>query len=195
MDKRKAEYEKYVGEISALQKKIKGLSRRITTLLNKANAIKNEWNNEFISTIPSDISKITPKQWEWILSHGEGAGEAQYRFSTKLASDYGWHAFGYHPETNQFTLCLYFDENTDDFDKIKEFYGYFSKHLKPVKATDRGITEKGKPFNISGLAEDTTSVAYIREDDSISLHIDRWSDPKKFKDFNELVDWLKRRKQ
>jgi hypothetical protein len=44
------------------------LEKKMDTLINQRTKLEDLAAQEFIKTIPSDVKRISSKQWEWILS-------------------------------------------------------------------------------------------------------------------------------
>jgi hypothetical protein len=165
------------------------IDSKLLKLHNKKDKLLQTLDNEFISTIPKDINKITAKQWAWILHTDDHSHSmVQYNYRNNLLIKYKISSFGYYPETKQ--PCITFHEYGFDAEKAKEIIKILQKHLIPITAKGPP-SETGVCIQFTGLEPDVTSVSYIHKDKTAIIYVSGSCDYKRFANFNLLVDWVK----
>jgi hypothetical protein len=169
--------------LESLRKQSASINRKTTILWNKRQKLAEEQDTLISSQIPEDYMKVSKEQWKWILYKDNQESMTKHTFQENfLHTNFGFNTMGYWHETNQCCLTIY------DAEKTRLGIKILKKYLKPVTFTN-SITEIGIPFQIFDINEDSTSILYLYEDDTTVLYEDRWSNPKKFKNYDAFIDW------
>jgi hypothetical protein len=174
-------------ELKTLYKQQDVIQKRIMELCNLRTKIVEQMGSEIIKEIPENIRQISDKQWKWILEKGHNEGQLHYNFCQKIIEDLGFgNCMGFLLQSHQPSISI---SKYSNFEKIKEGFEIIKKHLKPVTVKGH-TTETGLRFEVHDLEEDTTSILYVHKKGDAIIYIDRYN-TKKFKSFNEFVNWYK----
>jgi hypothetical protein len=175
-------------ELAGLFKKKELLDREITRLVNQRDRIKDQEYSNYIKAIPSDLNKITPKQWHWIFEAGHHINSSiRYDFCSKVIESLGLNESGFWCENSQ--TGLYISQYGFDAVKVKVGFKLIKRHLIPVTIKGHFTTETGIRLSVHGLTEDYTSILYVHKDGTVALYKEKYLDPRPFKNFNQFIDW------
>lgn len=172
-------------EIEVLCKKRDALNNKISKLVDQQTKINSQENVAFIKTISSDLSKITSKQWQWILAGP--AGMERLDFCRALYEKLGFSYMGYWQESMQVNLTI--QKYGFAPDKVKAGFKILKKHLKVMTIKSHQSTETGIRFTVCSLTDNANSALYVHRKGDVVLYKDRYSDAMKFRNFAAFVDW------
>jgi hypothetical protein len=174
-------------EIGSIHEAKEVLDRKLNRLIYARQKLQDLDSAEYIKAIPSDLSKISPKQWRWILEAGHHIqGKVRYDFCNSIIEKTGLGVSGFWQETSQSALYI---NPGQDLGKVLVGYKHIKRHLIPAKVEGHQSTETGIRFAVHGLAEDMTSVLYVHQKGDVTLYVDRWSKPKRFSNFKAFLNW------
>lgn len=103
-----------------LEKQIRKLFEKRQSLVEKKDKIE-------LDTLPKDLSKLSKKQWEWILDAGHHVSSVKHNFRSKCLEQLGFSSFGFHPETNQTNISIH--KYGFDPEKTKSGFNIFKNSL------------------------------------------------------------------
>ena len=178
-------------ELKPLHKDVEQLNNKIRTLNEEREKLTEEQSQHTIKSLPKDYKKFNTEQWLWVLSKGHDiGGMIHHNFQCAVLNKMGFDSYGFYPETNQVSINMSSWKNKP-LAVIKEGFKILRKYLKPVTVVDyRHGTETGIRVDVYGLVEYTTSVVYVHEAGDVILYKTGYTNPIKFKSFNEFVDYL-----
>lgn len=177
-------YNKIEEELATLYMQQELINKRIHRLCQARRKLREAEDVKYISRIPKDNNLITEEQWSWILWHDhDSESGVRYKYCTNKLRDMGFDAFGFHPETKQWSLTLM------DVDRAKNSFDILSKYIKPVTNIDaRWGTDTGIRINVPGLKEDMISVLYVHCMGDVTLYLST-TDKKTFPSFDAFIDF------
>ena len=189
-------------EIKNIHDKIEALNKKLIPLINQRQSLQDKDSAEFIKTIPADLSKISPKQWRWILEAGHHIqGKVRSEYCNAIIEKLGFGVSGYWQETSQFALYIFPRQDLAQqakmsgqsefrcLEKVLVGFQLIKKHLIPTEVESHQSTETGIRIAVHDLEENTISVLYVHQKGDVTLYKNRWSEPKKFSNFRTFIKW------
>jgi len=159
-------------EISVLRKQHDSIGGKLAHRYNAIKKIQTDEYKEIISKIPSDVTKIKPAQWRWILScNNKIDSKVKNKFCHNLLWDnFNIYISGFHPETDQVALVMSSYTNIKKFD---DGFKIIRKYIKECKSRNRlyCIQEAGIYITIHLDGEDRSPIAlYKKKDRRVYIH-------------------------
>lgn len=175
-------------EIAPLHKQVEALQKKITALCNKRAKLLDEIDQAAIDALPKNYTRWSKEQWAWVLETNHGESQAHYTFKSSIIQSMGMSCFGFFPDTNQPSIAIH--RHGFNIAKMLKSIETLLPHLKPVtiKDTHHG-EETGIHFELHGIEERCTSVAYVHPKGDVSLYPGRYSEPKEFVSIEALLRW------
>lgn len=174
-----------------LMKQQKSLDAKFSRNSSQIKKIEKVETEDFISTIPKDINKISKKQWEWILFHDHREPEGHYKFASDfLQKNFNLFVGGLNPNVKQFHFNLHGHLRKDFF----KAFNFLKKYLKEEEQKNKrtGIVTRGIPFTVFGIDDYISPRAYYnkktRHIKLVSAHL-TYDAPKEFKSMQAFEKW------
>ena len=115
--------------LKTLRKRYKIIGDKITNLYEANRKIHDDIDKEYIKTIPDELSKISAKQWKFILQHHHGVSGANHEYQRHIFYIHGWNvSMGFYEPVKQVIPMIKSSVIADA--KFFEFYEYLLKYLK-----------------------------------------------------------------
>jgi hypothetical protein len=196
-----AQLDVFEKELGPLYKQSEALQKKILSLCEKRDAIVEEIDRVAVDRLPKapgmigiDPDKLTKAQWAWLLQAGHRVSSCRYTHRTQVLEGLGLSGMGFYETTEQ--PCITIHHYGFNKDRALRSIKLLVTHLKADKVVDpRHGPEQGIRILLTGLESSTTSVFYIHEDKTVTLYVDRYSNPRKFKSIKELLDWYETAKK
>jgi len=143
--------------LAPLRKQHDSLEQQIIKLCNARRKLCEERDNIIIKSIPSNLKKISGKQWKWILSSDYSETLSHVQFRDNILYSLGFASKGFNHETQQVAISI---PTTIKNSTIKNGFKIIKKYLKP--------TEFGIKIQISN-DDNIDDILYIHEKGNATL--------------------------
>ena len=161
MSKAQAKYtkEQIDEKIKPLREEASKIQRKISYWINKRNKLKTNVDLDAIKKFPKTIRGLKPKDWKWLLFHGQRETMEGYKFRTEFIRNLGFSSDELFPETEQFRLCIHNHDLIKNKQKILKNWKLIKEHYTKV-TYERKYSEEynGRKLQVIGILGEVQSM-------------------------------------